>query len=287
MTDQSLDTADRTAAKGSISLTPIFLGVLWLATSAWTARASYTGSEVGLDGALGDAVGSLPSTVAATIFTSATIASAICARYPRAVGRLVAGLVAGAGFGLLAAVGTRFGYGDGPSITALALIVGAAGLAGGLAGVLPNTVLEAALWATTWVLFAGVIFAVLEPQLVSMFGGGEAAEPAAQRSAQTWAALVQSAATGLLAGVHASTYLRRKRTSWWSYPVAGAFGGFLLLAAERLIQLGGSALAEVIADGPALVTLDDTARQRHAAIVLVVGAIVATIRARRANPEYD
>ena len=170
MTDESLETADRTASASPISLTPIFLGLLWLATSAWTARASYTGGAEP-DGALGDAIGSIPSTVAATMFTSATIASAVGARFPRVLPRLLAGLGAGIGFGLVAAVATRFGYGDGESITVVALVIGAAGVAGGMAAALPHAVLEAGLWGTTWVLFAGVISLALGVSLAATIGG--------------------------------------------------------------------------------------------------------------------
>lgn len=287
MTDKSLDTADRTASSGSMTIAPIFLGLLWLATSAWTARASYLGTEVGLDGALADAIGSLPSTVAATVFTSATIASAVSARIRLAITRLLVGLGVGVGFGLLAAVGTRYGYGDGSSITALALVVGAAGVLGGAAAMLPNQVLEAGLWGTTWVLFAGVIFGALGPQLTTLFGGGDTAEPAAQESARMWAAVTQSIATGALAGVHASTVLRRERQAWGWYPVAGAFGGILLIVADRITYLGGSTVVDVITDGSAVVNLDDAARLRHAVTVLVIGAIIGAARARRATFEYD
>jgi hypothetical protein len=287
MTEESLDTTDRTAPASKISFTPIFLGLLWLGTSAWIARASYTGGEVGLDGAVGDAIGSLPSTVAATMFTSATVASAVCVRFSKPLVRLLVGLGAGVAFGLLAAVGTRFGYGEGSSITALALVVGAAAVVGGLAGVLPHGVLEAALWATTWVLFAGVIFAVLAPQLVTLFGGGDEAAPAAQQSAQGLAAFTQSAVTGLLAGLHGSIFLRSARCAWGWYPVAGAFGGALLLAAEYLTRLGGAAIVDTLADGSTVVSLSDAARVRHALIVLVVGALMGLVRARRSTPEYD
>jgi hypothetical protein len=285
MTDESLETADRTASASPISLTPIFLGLLWLATSAWTARASYTGGAEP-DGALGDAIGSIPSTVAATMFTSATIASAVGARFPRMLPRLLAGLGAGVGFGLVAAVATRFGYGDGESITVVALVIGGAGVAGGFAAALPHAVLEAGLWGTTWVLFAGVIFGVLTPQMLSMFGGGQTATPAAQEAAQGWVALTQSAATGLLAGLHASTFLRNQRAAWAWYPVAAAFGGLILLAAEYLSRAGGSALSDVVG-GSAVVNLTDAARLRHAAIVIIVGALIGVLRARRATPEYD
>jgi hypothetical protein len=285
MTDESLETADRTTSASPISLTPIFLGLLWLATSAWTARASYTGGEAP-SGALGDAIGSVPSTVAATIFTSATIASAVGARFPRLVPRLLAGLGAGVGFGLLAVAGTRFGYGDGPSITLVALVIGAAGVVGGVAAALPHAVLEAGLWGTTWVLFAGVIFGVLTPQMLSMFGGGETATPAAQEAAQGWVALTQSAATGILAALHASTFLRNQRAGWGWYPVAAGLGGMILLAAEYLSRLGGSVLSDVVG-GSAVVNLTDAARLRHAAIVLVVAALIGALRARRATPEYD
>jgi hypothetical protein len=285
MTDESLETAERTKSTSTISLAPLFLGLLWLATTAWVARASYTGGEAP-GGLLGDAIGSLPSTVAATMFTSATIASAVCVRISRAVTRLLVGLGVGVGFGLLAGAGTRFGYGDGEAVMVLALVVGAASVIGGAAAILPTGVLESALWATTWVLFAGVIFGVLAPQLTSILGGGESAAPEAQETAQSRAALIQSGVTGVLAGLHASTFLRGERAAWGWYPVAAAFGGLILLTTEYLTRAGGSALSDVVG-GSAVVTLTADARLRHAAIVLAVGVLVGALRARRATPEYD
>jgi hypothetical protein len=78
-------------------------------------------------------------------------------------GRLLAGLALGTLFGVLAAAGIRFGYGAESSITVFAVIVAEASVLGGALAILPNAVLEAALWATTWAFFAGVIFGVLQP----------------------------------------------------------------------------------------------------------------------------
>lgn len=119
-----------------------------------------------------------------------------------------------------------------------------------------------------------------------MFGGGESATAEAQEAARGWVALSQSAATGVLAALHASTFLRSERGAWGWYPVAAAFGGLVLLASEYLTRLGGSALSDVVG-GSAVVSLTDAARLRHAVIVLVVGALIGVLRARRATPEYD
>jgi hypothetical protein len=52
-----------------------------------------------------------------------------------------------------------------------------------------HTVLEVALWATTWVFFAGVIFGVLLPQLSTLLGGGPTADPGAQAAANARSSL--------------------------------------------------------------------------------------------------
>jgi hypothetical protein len=286
-TPMATQTATRTSPSRAGALAEIFIGVLWLATSAWVAHASYAGEEVGLTGALEDAVGSLPSTVAATIFTSAAIASAVAGRFPAAITRLLGGLGAGTVFGLLAALGIRFGYGSEPAITVLALVVGAAGILGGAVAALPGPVVEAALWATTWVLFFGVIFGVLAPQMTDLFGGGPDASEQARLAAQGRVALVQSLATGIIGAIQATTVLRRDRPAWAWCPFACALPGVVLLAAEGLTRIGGTRLAEVLPGGPSVVALDDGARLRHALIVLIAGAVLGAVLARRSQPDFD
>lgn len=266
-------------ATGTGTLTQLYLGLVWLGTSMWTAHASLIGSAADLSGPLGAAAAALPGVVAATLVTGASIAQAASSRFRGAGRRLLAGLALGTLFGIAAAAGIRFGYGTESSITVLAMVVGAASVLGGVAAILPNPVLEAALWATTWVFFAGVIFGVLQPQLTALLGAGAAATAAAQASANAQFTYLQSALTGLIAGVYAYRSVRGEPSARPWYLVAGAFPGLLLLAAEGLTRLGGRSLADLLHDNAAgnaaLVQLSDYARLRHGLIVLAVGAVVA------------
>ena len=191
------DTTDTAEPVATGTLTQLFLGLVWLGTTMYAAHATITGSGENVSGALAAAVAALPGVVAATLVTGASIGAAAGPRFRSAGGRLLAGLALGALFGLAAAAGIRFAYGGGASIMALAITVGAASIVGGALAVLPGEVLKAGLWGTTWVFFAGVIFGVLQPNLVKLLGSGEAAN--------TRFVLGQSLVTGLVAAsVHAA-----------------------------------------------------------------------------------
>jgi hypothetical protein len=273
------------------TLTELYLGVLWLVISAWTAHATLTGGGDDLSGALGAAVSALPGIVATTLLTGASIGGAAGSRFRGPGGRLFAGLGLGILFGLAAAAGIRFGYGDQPSITAFAVVVGLAAALGGAAALLPEAVLGAALWATSWVFFAGVIFGVWQPNVVKLLGGGPDAAPGAQTAADIRFTFAQSILTGLFAGLMAYRSLRSEvRARAW-YLVAGAFPGVLLLAAEGLMRLGGSSLVGLVtgfgAEKPALVELTDWTRVRHALIVLAVGGLLSLIRGPEREDDSD
>jgi hypothetical protein len=269
-------------ATGYGTPTQIFSGLLWLGITVWVARATLTTGGVGLTGPLGSAAAALPGVVAATLLTSATIASAASGRFRGAGRRLLVGLGVGVLFGAITAAGVRLAYGNAPSITVLAVVVGAAGVLAGAAAVLPHAVLEAALWATTWVFFAGIIFGVLQVQLTTLLGGGPAADPAAQATANTRFTYGQSILTGLAAAYFAYRNLSGEKKAWPWFLIAGALPGGLLLAAEGFIRLGGSSVIRLVhatgVDNAALVGLTDWSRLRHALIVFAVGGVVAAIR---------
>jgi hypothetical protein len=280
-----------TPATSSGTGTQVFLGLLWLGTSMYIARATINGTANDLPGVLGEAASALPGVIAATLVTSASIASAASSRFPGAGRRLLTGLAVGVLFGLAVAVGIRFAYGTASSITVLAVTVGVASLLGGAAAMLPNSVLEAGLWATTWVFFAGVIFGVLQPNLTALIGGGPTATPAAQATADTRFIWAQSALTGLLAGFYSFRNLRGERPALPWYLVAGALPGLLLLTAESLTRLGGSSVVNLVTgfsvDEPALAELTDFARLRHALVVLLVGGIIGLIAGARSAGRSD
>jgi hypothetical protein len=246
----------------------LFLGLLWLGTSMWTAHATINGTGADASGALGAAAAALPGVVAATILTAAGIGHTAASRFRGAGGRLLAGLALGALFGAASAAGIRFGYGDQPSITVLAVTVGLASVLGGALAVLPDAVLEAGLWATSWVFFCGVILGVLQPQLTKLLTDGDSLT------------LSESIVTGLLGGYFALQWLRNE-PPWLTFPLAGALPGLVLLAAEGLLRLGGAGLVRLVngfsPKQDTLVQLTDAARLRHGLIVLVAGLALTSV----------
>lgn len=269
--------------------TEVFLALLWLGTSMYTAHVQITGDH-GASGAFASAAAALPGLVGATVLAGATLGAAASSRYSSAGGRLVAGLVIGGLFGVIAVAGIRYGYGNDSSVTVLAVVVGVASVVGGAAAVLPDEVLDAGLWAATWVFFAGVIFGVLQPNVVKILGGGDTAGLAAQETANTRFFYATAVLTGVIAGYYALNRLRDRRALAW-FIIAGALPGLILVAAEQLTRFGGKSVVSYVtgftADHSALVPLSDADRLRHALIVLSVGSLMALLLAygRRTNLE--
>jgi hypothetical protein len=266
------DTTD-TRSVAAASITLVCVGLVWLGATMYTAHATITGGGENVSGALGAAAAALPGVVAATLLTGASMGAAAGPRVRRAGGRLLAGLALGTLFGLAAAAGIRFGYGGRESIMVLAIAVGGASIVGGALAVLPGDVLEAGLWGTTWVFVAGVIFGVLQPELAQLLGRGEAAN--------TRFVAGQSLVTGLAAAFCALRVMRVEGTRVLWYPVGGALPGLVLLGAEWLTRASGAAVAQLVhgfgTESPALVELSDSARLRHALIVLAVGGLIAML----------
>ncbi len=255
------------------TLTQLYVGLVWLGATMYTVHATIAGSGENVSGALGAAVAALPGVVAATLVTGASIGAAAGPRFRSAVGRLLAGLALGTLFGLAAAAGIRLAYGGGAPIMMLAITVGAASIVGGALAVLPGEVLHAGLWGTTWVFLAGVVFGVLQPNLVRHLGSGEAAN--------NRFVVGQSLVTGLAAAFCTLQFLRVERNRVLWYLVGGALPGLVLLGAERLTRAGGSAVAQLVhgfrTESPALVELSDSARLRQALVVLAVGGLIAML----------
>ena len=278
------DTESTTASRESTGTArELFLGLLWLATSLFSAHAALSGHGDGPDGLLGAAAAALPGLVAATLVTGASIGHAAGSRFRSAVGRLVAGVAVGAVFGAAAGVGLRLAYGKTPSITTLAVVVGVASVIGGAFAMLPDAVLEAGLWATTWVFFAGVIVGVWQATWLAKTAVADPDQPASLLFA-----LAQATATGLIAAVYSSRSLRGEKPAVGWFVVAGAVPGLLLLGAELLTRLAGASVQKLIGgDSKVLVKLSDTAALRHALIVLAVGMVLAGISGLRAARERE
>jgi hypothetical protein len=268
----STKTESPTGSTGT--LTQLFLGLLWLATTMWTAHATIKGGGADASGVLGAAAAALPGVIAATLVTGASIGHAASGRFSGPLGRLFAGVGMGILFGLAVAAGIRFAYGSDDAIMKLALVVGVASVVGGALAVLPDKVVDAGLWATSWVFFAGIIFGVLQDPLLDLLGGA----PAATRFVY-----IQSVLTGLFAAQQGYRWLvwGRPNVAW--HFVTGALPGVLLLIAEYLTRIGGSPLSAIVngysADDPALIDATPSTRVRHAVIVLVVGGFVTMMSA--------
>jgi len=271
-------TATRSEPRESTgSLRELFLGALWIGTSMYAAHLALKGKAGDLSGIFADAAVALPGLVAATILTSASIAAAASSRFGNAFARLFVGLGVGVAFGALAAFGLRYGYGTDRPITVLAVTVAAASVVGGLVAILPSAVLDAGLWATSWVFFAGVMIGTMLPLALSGVNGSDPANPA-PLSGGVLAAL--SVLTGVFGGWQGSGWMRfadRPAVAW--YLVAGAVPGLILVAAEWLTRAGGTAVARLTegfdVDRSLVLQLNDASRLRHALIVLPVGALVA------------
>lgn len=264
-----VDTADTAeVAERGATKTEVYLGLLWLAITVFTAYSSIHGVPGG-PGPLGAAVDALPDVISSALVTAASIAAAAGSRHASAVRRLLIGLAAGAAFGAVCAFGVRIAYGATTSVTMLSITVAAAGVLGGAFAMLPGAVVDASLWAMTWVLFAGLILSVLKPHLLTMLGGGS--------TAQHRFLLLQPAVAGLLAAMHSVRWLRPAELSAAWFPIAGALPGLYLLATEGLGHLGGRALSAT-PDGAAGQTLfTTTAKLQYALIVLAVGGVLALV----------
>jgi hypothetical protein len=258
-------------ATGTIA--QLLVGLAWLGATVYTADATITGGGEDLPRTLGAVAASLPGVIAATLVAGASIGAAAGARLESAVKRLLAGLALGTLVGLALAAGVRFAYGGESSTMELAMTVGGASIVGGALAALPRAVLKTGLWGTTWVFVAGVIFGVSQPTLVRLLGSGEAAN--------TRFVIGQSLMTGLAAALCALRFLRVEHHRVLGYLVVGALPGSVLLGAEWLTRGGGSAAAELVhgfrTESRALVELSDSARLRHALIVLAVGGLVAML----------
>ncbi|MCP2329247.1 hypothetical protein HDA40_007754 [Hamadaea flava] len=271
-----LDAPADEAGDDSAIRTEVYLGLLWLAITVFTAYASLHGVP-GAPGPISAAVDAMPDVISSALVTAATIAAAAGSRHASAVRRLLVGLATGAGFGVVTAFGVRLAYGDSTSVMMLSVTVGAACVLGGAFAMLPGAVLDASLWAMTWVLFAGLILSVLKPNLLTMLGGGATGE--------SRFLLLQPAVAGLLAAMHSVRWLRSENPALLWFPVAGALSGVYLLATEGLGHLGGTVLSATrdSAAGEALFT--DAAELKYAVIVLAVGGVLAlVIGARRPRP---
>lgn len=281
------------------TLTPVLFALIWLGSTSYTLHATVTGRGAMVSGPLAAAIAGLPGVVAATLVAGASIGAAAGRRVPSAGRRLGAGLALGVLLGLAAAAGVQFAFGGGlgsgrdAAMVTLAVVVGAAGVVGSTLAVLPGPVLRAGLWGTAWVFLLGVIFGVLQPELVKLLGrasgSGIGIGIGGGRAADTWFVVVLSLVSGLAAALAALRIRpaqpdRGAASVLWRL-VGGALPGLLLLGAEGITRAGGSATSQLVhgfpAGSPNLVQLSEPSRLRHALIVLAVGGLIALLVSAR------
>src|SRR5690349_1487221 len=95
------------------AVTQLFVGLIWLGTAMFAARAAFTGSAENVSGALTSAAAALPGVFATMLVAGASLGAAAGRRFRSAGGRLRAGMALGILLGLAAAAGIRFAFGGG------------------------------------------------------------------------------------------------------------------------------------------------------------------------------
>jgi hypothetical protein len=309
--NQHADKADTSAAGGSdVRGVAILFGLslAWLTATLFSAHGSISASVAEPTVALGATAFALPNVIAAVLLASAAAGRLAAGTAPRATrlpaawrandpkGRAALGLISAALVGLSCAGLVVAFYGGNASVGRLAATIFAAALIGGAATALPRRVLFAGLCGTLGVFLLGLVFSIMQPRLVDLFGG--AASPASAVNASWTLAYVQAAVGGAVAGLLAFSILRRGGARAWPwYLLAGALPGMLLLVTELLTRTGGGALLGLVrglSEGDALaIDLNNFARLRNAMLVIFVGGLAAmiavgrTLRVSGAEPAED
>jgi hypothetical protein len=272
----------------------VVLGLVWLGTRLWSARANIADASDGLSRLIVAAY-QLPDVIAASTLAGAACSMGAVAWRAAArpgggpLGRWLTGAVAGAATGVIVGALVILGYGSRTADLVLALSVLVACALGGAGAALPPTaVVAAGIAATLGAFVVGVALNVYQSRIVDLFGPGTTA--ASHLAAANRAALAESLLGGLVAGVVAFLRLRRQGGDrrFLAYLGAGATPGLLILLAEAVTRVGGAqlfALARGIspADGTA-VDYFGSARLNHAMVVLFTAMIVALIGFGRTLP---
>jgi hypothetical protein len=191
------------------------------------------------------------------------------------------GAIGGAALGLITVVLILVRYGAGSSTVVLAVTVGVAAVVGSAAAALPRPILAAAVTATLELFLVGVIAGLFQSPLKSMFGATD--DPTSQLHAASLLSVATAVVQGLVVGLTAYFYLRRRLEAprWPAFALAGALPGLMLLVGLLLTFIGGSGLSDLSGE---LSDADKLARDivsgaglNQALTVAFVGAIVAMI----------
>jgi hypothetical protein len=263
----------------------LILGLAWLGALLWAARSSIRDAGDPLTAVISAAL-ALPGVIAASVLAGAATGLTLAEWWSAHRGggrgiRVLAGAVGGLAVGLVGGTLILFGYGHRSSIVVLAAAVLVASAVGGTAaGLLPIEIVSAGLAATVGAFFVDVLVSMFQGRLADAFGAGTSAP--SELHAATRVALTQSLLGGVVAGLVAYLYLRRRGDRRFpAYLAAGATPGLLLLLAEVVIRIGGAQLmgmaGRISTADRAVLSYFGTTRIDHAMVVLFVGAIIALL----------
>ena len=223
-------------------------GVLWLAFELWAARGQIKTSDGGTV-TLATAAYALPGVVEATLVAGIGLALTAVSvlRSPATWLRWVAAGLGGAIAGGVAAGLVGAAYPHLPSISSIAAMLVVTGLLGGILTALPRIgwTVPAGLAA---MLAALVVSTILNSnrvlsRMLDWFGAGTT--PESYVHASKLVQFTDYAVIGLVAGIVAYAYLRRRGVRVAPvYVLAGALPGILLMVAFGLTEIGGHHLLD-------------------------------------------
>ena len=277
-------------------------GLLWMAGTLWSARATITGRADAETEVVSTAY-ALPGAVSASLVAGLALALAVLtlvSRGGRAQGattRFAISIGTGLALGALGAVSIVTINTEGWVYAVVGGTVAAAATIGGaLAGLRAPRVLTAICWASIAVFLVGFVLNIVQSPLLDLFGSGSTS--ASQTTAASWFSFTQSVLSGLAAGLVPFFLLRRasRRTGeilgWPLYALAGAGPGLLLLLTEGLARTAGARVLDLAGRVSELETTVQQmlggSRLNNALIVLFVGAVSAIIAiGRTLGPAAD
>lgn len=284
----------------------LLFALIWLAAKMWTTHTSVADRDITADVAIASLALNLPDVVAASVLAGAAAGLLAAGRRWRSAAapttadleddrsqspagaslrRALTGLTAGILPGLAAAGAILAAYGVRPAIGVLAATVGVAAALGGAAAAMPPPAFAAGIAATISVYALGAVVNNVQSPLKRLLGAGSS--PESQLSAANLLSFATAVVGGLVAGLVAYIYLRRRVAArrWPAFLLAGALPGLLLLLAEALTRYGGAPLLDVVrglsAGDRTTVDYLEATRLNQALVVGFVGGIVATIAVGR------
>lgn len=298
--DEEVD--EEAAAATGVSLTLLMLSLLGLAGLMWWAQASIARNAVDPVATIDTAAATLPHVIVASILAGVAAGVAAGIRFAAGPGtpltrRAAVALGAGLVIGVIAGGLIVVAYGSASAVVVLGLTVATAAVIGGaLAIIRPIVPISAGVAGTLGVLGVFAAFSAANDPLQKLFGAGSTVS--SQLVAQKYFTITQSVAGGLVAGLVAYAYLRRRPGArgralrWPWFLLAGATPGILLLAAELITRVGGARLFGLVSQlsdlGSFGVNYLGGGRLNSALVVAFLGGIIAMVAiGRTMRPAAD